>query len=264
MLRSMQFLALFFLGSVMLGCGSKPGYKTMLPTDPNYIAAQELKLKVRELADQLIASLPNDSLADYIALPTSFVDQNDFSESSPLGRYMVEGLTYEFNQRGFPVREYRTDGVITMDEGTGETTLARKGKLATAKGKNNVLILGTYHLDQDAIFVNARMVRPSDQLVLRTAQIMLTPNPVTLRMANAGPDGRSLKALLASKKKPGQMVYPEPGYGPLYAYSPGVRSGGRKIRQAPKRAAPAVASAAAAPTPAPGPNPRGLMGYVPE
>jgi hypothetical protein len=189
----------------------------------------------------------------FVALPTSFVDQNDFNSSSPLGRYLTEGLTYEFNQRGFPVREYRTDGSITMNEGMGETALARKGKIATAKGKGNALLIGTYHQDPDVIFVNARLVRSSDGIVLRTGQIMLAPNAVTLRMTNAGPDGMPLGASAERKKKPGEMTYPEPGGGPLFGYTSAPKSGGMKIRQAPTRKTSVVAA-----------GPTGLMGYAPE
>ena len=254
MLRSLRFFPLILCISLLAGCGARQDrYKTVLPTDPNYIAAQEFKLKVRELADQLIASLPNDALAGFVALPTSFVNQNDFNSSSPLGRYLAEGLIYEFNQRGFPVREYRTDGSITMSEGMGETALARKGKLATAKGKGNALLIGTYHQDPDVIFVNARLVRSSDGIVLRTGQIMLAPNAVTLRMANAGPDGKPLDARIESKKRQGEMIYPEPGSGPLFAYTPAPKSGGMKIRQAPPRPTSSVASSS-----------KGLTGYAPE
>jgi hypothetical protein len=252
MSRFSYFLTLVFSMAVLAGCGGTQ-YKTVLPTDPNYIAAQEVKLKVRELADQLLASLPNDALVGFVALPTSFVDQNNFNSSSPLGRYLAEGLIYEFNQRGFPVREYRTDGSITMSEGVGETALARKGKIATAKGKGNALLVGTYHQDPDVIFVNARLVRSADGLVLRTGQIMLTPNAVTLRMTNAGPDGLPLRTEAERKKKTGEIDYPDPGSGPLFGYTPAPKSGGMKLRQAAPRARTTVASTT-----------QGLTGYVPE
>jgi hypothetical protein len=273
MLRPLHILALILCATALAACSAGQEYRTVLTTDPNYIAAQEVKLKVRELADQLLAGIPNDALEGFVALPTSFVDQNDFASSSPLGRYLTEGLTYEFNQRGFPVREYRTDGVITMRDDTGETTLERKGKLATAKGRHNALILGTYHQDPDAIFVNARLVRSSDGIVMRTGQIMLAPNAVTLRMTNAAPDGRPERVWREEKrqaeerqraaeekklaeeleKKRRQVQYPEPGPGPLYAYTPAAKSGGMKIRQAPPRRTGTEPSTAG-----------GLMGYVPE
>jgi len=255
MLRFLQCFALFLSLALSAGCGAVQStqYRTVSPTDPNFIAAQEVKLKVREIADQLLASLPNDALTGFVALPTSFVNQNDFNSSSPLGRYLAEGLIYEFNQRGFPVREYRTDGSITMIEGMGEKALARKGKIATAKGRGNALLVGTYHQDPDAIFVNARLVRSSDGIVLRTAQIMLAPNAVTLRMANAGPDGMPLGASAESRKKPGAAaVYPEPGDGPLFGYAPAQKSAGMEIRQAPPRKVTTVASGS------------GLRGYAPE
>ena len=252
MLRFLHLFMLIFSMAVLAACGSGQ-YKRVAPTDPNFIAAQEVKLKVRELADQLIASLPNDALAGFVALPTSFVNQNDFNSSSPLGRYLAEGLIYEFNQRGFPVREYRTDGSITMSEGMGETALARKGKIATAKGKGNALLIGTYHQDPDVIFVNARLVRSSDGLVLRTGQVLLTPNAVTLRMTNAGPDGASQGVLAERKKKSGEMTYPEPGSGPLFGYTPAPKSSGMKIRQAPPQRTTTVAAGT-----------KGLMGYAPE
>ena len=99
-------------------------------------------------------------------------------------------------------------------------------------------------------------MRSSDGIVLRTGQIMLTPNAVTLRMTNAGPDGRPLAVVASSskeKKKQGDMVYPEPGSGPLFAYASAQKSGGMKIVQAPPRTASVAAVA-----------PKGLMGYAPE
>ena len=256
MLRFLHVFAFILSMVALAGCGTRQEqYRTVLPTDPNYIAAQEVKLKVRELADQMLASLPNSALVGFVAMPTSFVDQNDFNSSSPLGRYLAEGLIYEFNQRGFPVREYRTDGGITMREGIGETTLERKGKIATAKGKGNALLIGTYHQDPDAIFVNARLIRSSDGIVMRTGQIILTPNAVTLRMSNAGPDGRPLSVMEAEsrRKKSGEMTYPEPGSGPLFVYAPAPKPGGMQIRQAPPRKTATALSAS-----------EGLMGCVPE
>ena len=253
MLRFLHFFTLVLGMAVMAGCGSS---KAVAPVDPNFIAAQEVKLKVRELADQMLASLPNDALVGFVALPTSFVNQNDFNSSSPLGRYLAEGLIYEFNQRGFPVREYRTDGSIMMSEGMGEAALARKGKIATAKGKGNALLIGTYHQDPDAIFVNARLVRSSDGIVLRTGQVLLTPTAVALRMAGTGPGGAlpgASASAAAQKKTKGETPSQEPGDGQLFGYTSAAKSGGMQIRQAPPR----KISTAAAGT-------KGLMGYAPE
>lgn len=211
----LRFLCgMFLLLCLIGGCGAtkETGYRTVSPLDPNHIAAQELKLKVREMADQLLAGLPNDVLTGYVALPVSFVSQNNFTQSSPLGRYLAEALIFEFNQRGFPVREYRADGVITMQESMGESALKRGGKISTAKGRGNALLMGTYHQDPDAVFVNARLVRAADGIVMRTAQIMLTPNPVITRMGRDATPGKAI------------------GDGPLFAGASGTSG----LRAAPK------------------------------
>lgn len=142
--------------------------------------ARELKLKVREMASQLIAGM-DPALRGMVALPTSFVNQENFSQSSPLGRFMAEQLIYEFNQRGFPVREYRMASAITAKEGQGEFLLSRKVAPVSAKTGNAVFVVGTYFLDRQAVFVNARLVRGNGE-VLRTAQIMLPGTPMTRRM----------------------------------------------------------------------------------
>lgn len=155
--------------------------------DPNYMEARELKLKVRELVDQLLATVPNDALMGYIALPTSFVNQDDFDESSSLGRYIAEQLFYEFNQRGFPVREYRLPGTLRPREGEGEFLLSRNVGVLPAREGWAVFVAGTYYRDKYSVFINARLIRAADGLVLRTAELVMPANGLLGRMlANTG------------------------------------------------------------------------------
>jgi hypothetical protein len=53
-------------------------------------------------------------------------------------------------------------------------------------GQWGALVVGTYYRDKDAVFVNARMVRP-DGLVLRTAQLILPMNNLVTRMTASPP-----------------------------------------------------------------------------
>ena len=154
---------------------------------PGTIEAQELKLKVRELASQLLDTWPNQTLTGVVAIPTTFVSLDNFRETSGLGRYMAEALFYEFNTRGFAVREYRTNGTIHMVPGQGEFTLSRALPDIRISQDWAALVVGTYYQDRDAVFVNARMVRPSDGLVLRTAQLVLPMNDMVRRMSAQPP-----------------------------------------------------------------------------
>lgn len=155
-----------------------------------YADARELKLKVRELAAQLVADM-DPALRCMVALPTSFVSQEDFSQSSPLGRFMAEQLMYEFNQRGFQVKEYRMAPSITPREGQGEFVLTRKVSPVSVKGANTLVVAGTYFADRQAVFINARLLR-GNGAVLRTAQIVLPASSMTRRMV-AGGNGKTLK-----------------------------------------------------------------------
>ena len=151
-LRLILFCALLL--PLLSGCKNTP-----TPNDPAYVDAVEVKLKCRELADQMLATMPNDALQGFVAMPTSFVDQNNTSRSSPLGRLMGEALFYEFNQRGFPTREYRLTGHISVEGGRDDLALAANQIVPTKGQKWAALVVGTYYVDKDATFVNARLVR---------------------------------------------------------------------------------------------------------
>jgi hypothetical protein len=126
-----------------------------------------------------------------VALPTAFVNLDNFNETSSLGRLISEQLFHEFNQRGFPVREYRIPGSISVRQ-EGELLLSRElGNLALSS-QGSVVVVGTYSGDKRAMFINARLVRPQDGRVLRTANLVLEGNALTGRLMRAG--GKSLES----------------------------------------------------------------------
>ena len=143
--------------------------------NPHYTDARELKLKVRELAEQLVANMQDCSLQGLVALPTSFVNLDNFNQTSAFGRLMAEQLFFELNQRGYPVREYRLPGSIRVLPKSGEFALSRD--LGALAAKSGVVIVGTYSNARDAVFVNARLLHPGDGRVLRTANLVLEQNP---------------------------------------------------------------------------------------
>ncbi|MDR1946260.1 MAG: hypothetical protein LBQ51_03740 [Desulfovibrio sp.] len=152
--------------------------------DPGYAAARELKLKVRELAEQLVAEMRDHSLRGTVALPVSFVNLDNFDETSAFGRLVAEQLYFELNQRGYPVREYRLDNSVRIRRREGEFFLSReRGSVAP---QSSVVIVGTYSRTPGAVFVNARLVRPKDGRVLRTADMVLEANETVGALLNSG------------------------------------------------------------------------------
>lgn len=198
---------------------------TRTPNDPSYVNAVEVKLKCRELADQMLATVPNDALQGFVAMPASFVDQNNTSLSSPLGRLMAESLFYEFNQRGFPTREYRLTGRISVQGGRDDLVLAANQIVPTKGQKWAALVVGTYYVDKDATFVNARLVRASDGLVLRTGQLVLVNTPIVARMGKSDP-APAIQPDIVKARSQQRALYP-----PLYSPADAISSGSISIKQ---------------------------------
>ncbi len=215
LLLAMSFVSIMLFGA----CATNPVQTS------GYVDAVELKLKCRELADQLLATVPNDALQGFVAMPTSFVDENNTSTSSPLGRLMAESMFYEFNQRGFPTREYRLTGQISVVGGRDDLALASNQIVSTGQ-KWAALLVGTYYVDKAATFINVRLVRASDGLVLRTAQLVLPNTPVIVRMGKTDPP-----IAPAESKKLRQGQRPQGLYGSIGATPAQIGKGSVRIIQ---------------------------------
>lgn len=207
---------------LLSGCG-KSGPSAL---SPGYTDAVELKLKSRELAEQMLATMPNDAIQGFVAMPTSFVNQSNTSQSSPMGRLMAESLFYEFNQRGFPTREYRLNGAISVQGGRDDLALAANQVVSTTGQKWAALVVGTFYVDKDATFINARLVRASDGLVMRTGQLVLVNTPIVRRMAEADTTPPPVKVASSSA---GAAAKPAPTS--LYTPASSISSGTLVIKQ---------------------------------
>ena len=183
--------------------------KEVKEPNPRFIDAREIKLKVRELADQLTEKLPS-ALRSSTFLPTTFVNQDNFDSTSSFGRYIAEQLYFEFNQRGMHVQEYRLGKNIKMNEGIGETVLTRGLKAKSIASSNQILAVGTYYATGDAVMLNARLVQGSSGTVLSSAQLIfkqtkLSKSMIANRSVKAG--GVRIKAF-PKPKAPGEGASP--------------------------------------------------------
>lgn len=145
-----------------------------------FVNARELKLKVRELVDQMFNDMDNSAFNGRVTIPVAFADQENLNNSSAFGRLMAELLLYELGQRGFTVQEQRNSSTITLQENSGSSFFNTS---ASSKSVGNALVIaGTYYKDRDAVFVNARLIRPDNGHVLRTGNLILGTNNITTRM----------------------------------------------------------------------------------
>lgn len=158
----------------------------MTMPSPEHAAGREVRLKIREMAAQLFERMGTDGLQGGVAMPASFVNQDNFERSSSFGRYMAEQLFYELNQLGVPVREYRTLPRIMTRPQDGEFALTRSMEEQAPVPTAGLVLTGTYYFDKHNVFVNARLYRPLDGMVLRTANLVFAQTPVTRTMLSRG------------------------------------------------------------------------------
>ncbi|GAB7080399.1 FlgO family outer membrane protein [Megalodesulfovibrio paquesii] len=160
------------------------GEKNAIPTpNPNNEAAIEIRLKVKELADQLLgAGGATVSVGGMVIMPSSFVHQDRYDVSSSFGRYIAEQMIHEFTSRGLKVREYHLQKAIDMRPGEGDFAMSRRGPDVSVEGRNVAVLTGTYYWDKENIFVNARLVRGSDDEVLRTGSLVFAQSEVSQKM----------------------------------------------------------------------------------
>ena len=161
--------------SVKIGIGNRQN-----PSEA-YLDAHELRLKVRELASQLLEAWTPSNLNGMVAYVTTFVPQDNMRAETNFGQYLREATMYEFNQRGFLVRDFSHRDLILNEDGFAFGISDEKYKTSIKKNKA-ALVTGTFYRDRDYLFVNARLIRGTDGMVLRTAQTVLPVTPLVGRM----------------------------------------------------------------------------------
>lgn len=185
MLKLKSLLLILLLGAAFsAGCASRtPAPAT--PVQSGYMDAVDLKQKFADLADQLVSSLGSSGLKGYVAIPSSFVNENNPGQAYPLGRLLAESMEYEFNQKGFVTREYNPSGKVTATGSMNDMALASTRRPLVKGQKQAAVLVGTYQIAKDATFVNARLVRPGTAIVLSTADLVL-PNTALVSGLESG------------------------------------------------------------------------------
>jgi len=114
-------------------------------------------------------------------MAASFVNIDDLTESSTLGRMVSEQIASRLAQHGFKVVEIKLrQESVFIEEGKGEFLLSREVlSLGETRGAQAVLV-GTYAVSKDFIFISARVVRTGDNSLVTGYDYEL-PNDSTTR-----------------------------------------------------------------------------------
>lgn len=114
-----------------------------------------------------------------IAIAT-FVNIDDLYSTSTFGRIYAEQIMSELSMRGFDVVELRHADAVQFLAPDGEFALSRDVAVLRRARDLGGIVVGTYAVSPQRVYVNARLIDPSTSLVQAAASVEM---PKTMEIA---------------------------------------------------------------------------------
>ena len=176
-----------------------------------------LQAKINQLGKALIANASEVVADEYVVAVSTFVSLDNLYATSSLGRYLSEQLLSTLQQEGLEVIEVRKTPGLMVSPYHGEYALSRSmDEISLVQGAQAVVV-GTYAVAGQEIFVNARLLRNDDNRVLSSASLVLPIDALTANLlANESMPASTRTAKVAIRAFPekGQAVSPPPAKKP--------------------------------------------------
>ena len=171
---SRQKSAFFLLAAIMIaaalilgGCGKRGG-RMDGGENPLIIPHENLLESSYQAADALNAALKMQNLPmNRPMLASSLVSIDNLKQSSTFGRLVSEQIASRLAQHGYPFVELklRQDSVF-IKEGQGEFLLSRELRHISETHDAAAVLVGTYAVTEDLVFVSVRLVKTRDNTVI--------------------------------------------------------------------------------------------------
>lgn len=116
-------------------------------------------------AEQLVQQFQRVSLSATLMV-TSIANLDNLEHSSSLGRVIAEHVATRFSRHGYTVLETRLRSHIVVRPGEGELLLTREISDIAQAHQVQAVIVGTYTVARDLVFVTLKVVQPSSNTVL--------------------------------------------------------------------------------------------------
>lgn len=96
----------------------------------------------------------------------TLVNINALEESSGFGRMTAEQVSGQFSRQGYSMIEMKYRDSVYVKQNVGELLLTREIKQVAQNHKAQAVIVGTYAESDRFVFVNLKVIRPSDNIVI--------------------------------------------------------------------------------------------------
>jgi TolB-like protein len=137
---------------------------------------------INELGQALMANAGEAVAEEYAVAVSTFVSLDNLYATSSLGRYLGEQLLSVLQQAGLEVIEVRKTPGLLMSPTHGEYALSRSMDEISPMQMVQAVVVGTYAVAGEEIFVNARLLRNQDNMVLSTATLVLPVDALTANL----------------------------------------------------------------------------------
>lgn len=136
----------------------------------------------KPLFDRLIEPLEKDKAI----IAASFANIDNLSSSSTFGRMASEIITAGLTDRGYKVIEVKMRDNLFIKQRAGEFMLSRKLQNISQAHDAQAVLLGTYAIGGENLYVNTRLVRTTDNVVIGSHDFVLPINNDIKYLLNHG------------------------------------------------------------------------------
>jgi hypothetical protein len=123
--------------------------------EANYAAADAL---LDQLGDRLSPNQP--------IITATLVSIDELERSSTFGRLSSEQISARFSQAGQRMIEMKFRDNVYMKRDQGELLLTREIRDVAQQHKAQAVIVGTYGVSNEAVFVNLKVIEPNTNVVM--------------------------------------------------------------------------------------------------
>lgn len=141
---------------------------------------------IDEAGAALLSQAAKGVVKQRIILATSFVNIDDLQQSSTFGRLLGDTISGDMVGRGYNVVEVRLRNSLFMQPSRGEFMLSRELQSVGAAHDAQAVLVGTYAIGGDYVYVNARLVSVIDSRVLSSHDFRLPLNRDIRKMLTTG------------------------------------------------------------------------------
>ena len=125
----------------------------------------------------------------------TFVNVDDLYNTSTFGRTYAEQVMSELAMAGFDVIELRHSDALQFLSTSGEFALSRDVGVLRRERNLGGVVVGTYSVSPDRVYVNSRLIDPSTSVVLAAGTVEMPKTYEITRMLRGGSFPQTLERI---------------------------------------------------------------------